>query len=98
MERIIADNWGVLMSAPLAFAAALCFGVIIGWIVIGLIYSQRLTHYQELIGHYRDVIDGKFPSTSAPPRNRMSFGLVSVGLGIVAIGLIMAAIGVFWQP
>src|ERR1035438_844729 len=40
MERILADNWGVLVSGPVAFLAALCFGAIVGWIVVGLIYNQ----------------------------------------------------------
>ena len=64
MERILVDNWGVLVNAPVAFLAALCMGVIIGWIVVGLIYNQRLTHYQELLANYREVLEDKLPASA----------------------------------
>jgi hypothetical protein len=89
MERIVAENWGVLMSAPVAFVAALGLGAAVGWIVVGLIYNQRLTHYQELIANYRDVLDEKLPSRALRPfpikrSKQMSFGLVLIFVGLSA--------------
>jgi hypothetical protein len=96
MERIIAENWGVLVSAPLAFLAALCFGAVIGWIVVGLIYNQRLTHYQELIANYRDVLEEKLPVRALRPfpakhSKQMSIGLIVifVGVGAVILGALI---------
>jgi hypothetical protein len=98
MERIVAENWSVLAGAPVAFVAALCLGVFVGWMVIGLIYNQRLTHYQELIANYRDVLEDKLPARAlrAFPLKRskqMSFGLVLifVGVGAVLIGAAVVA-------
>jgi hypothetical protein len=89
MERIVIDNWGVLMSAPVAFIAALFLGAGAGWLVVGLIYNQRLTHYQELIANYRDVLDEKIPARALRPfptkrSKQMSVGLVLIFAGIGA--------------
>src|SRR5258708_7587969 len=96
MERIVAENWGVLVSAPVAFVAALCLGAGAGWIVVGLIYNQRLTHYQELIVNYRDVLDEKLPVRALRPfpikrSKQMSFGLILifVGIGAALIGAVL---------
>jgi hypothetical protein len=96
MERTIADNWSVLVSAPVAFVAALCLGAVAGWAMIGLIYNQRLTHYQELIANYRDVLDEKLPTRALRPfpikrSKQMSVGLILIFLGIGAslIGAIL---------
>jgi hypothetical protein len=96
MERIVAENWGVLMSAPVAFVAALGLGMVAGWILVGLIYNQRLTHYQELIANYRDVLDEKLPIRALRPfpvrrTKKMSFGLILifVGLGAALLGVLI---------
>lgn len=78
------------MSAPIAFVAALCIGVAIGWVVIGLIYNQRLTHYQELIANYRDVLEEKLPARALRPlatkrSKQMSFGLILIFGGAIAV-------------
>jgi hypothetical protein len=95
MERIVIDNWGVLMSAPVAFIAALFLGAGAGWLVVGLIYNQRLTHYQELIANYRDVLDEKIPARALRPfptkrSKQMSIGLVLIfaGIGAALVGAI----------
>jgi hypothetical protein len=96
MERIVIENWGVLMSAPVAFIAALLLGAGAGWLVVGLIYNQRLTHYQELIANYRDVLDEKIPTRALRPfpikrSKRMTIGLVLIfaGIGAVFVGAII---------
>jgi hypothetical protein len=98
MERIVAENWSVLTSAPVAFVAALCLGAVAGWIVVGLIYNQRLTHYQELIANYRDVLEDKLPARALGPfptkrSKQMSFGLILifVGIGAALIGAVVVA-------
>jgi hypothetical protein len=86
------------MSAPVAFVAALCLGAVAGWIVVGLIYNQRLTHYQELIVNYRDVLEDKLPAHALQPfpikrSKQMSFGLILIfmGVGAALIGALVVA-------
>jgi hypothetical protein len=96
MERIVAENWGVLVSAPLAFLAALCLGVAIGWVVVGLIYNQRVAAQDHTITNLRAVIEEKFPVSVIIPRHsgrtkRMTWGLVLlfVGLGAAVVGAVL---------
>jgi hypothetical protein len=93
MERIIAENWGVLVTAPVAFIAALCFGAVLGWIVMGLIYNQRLTHYQELISNYRDVLEDKLPARALRPFPTRRSKQMSVGLVLIFVGVGAALLG-----
>jgi hypothetical protein len=100
--KILSDNWGVVTMAPIAFFAALCAGVAIGWIVVGLIYNQRLAHQQDVIGNLRAVLEDKLPPSvlRAAPRmrtKRMSFGLILVFVGLGA-SLLGALIVLFDQP
>ena len=58
--------------------------------MVGLIYNQRLTHYQELIVNYRDVLDEKLPARALRqfPVKRsklMSFGLILIFFGALII-------------
>jgi hypothetical protein len=90
MERIVAENWSVLMTAPVAFLAVLCLGGASVWIVVSLIYDQRLTHYQELIANYRDVLEEKLPVRALRPfpskrSKKMSLGLILIFGGAVAV-------------
>jgi hypothetical protein len=99
MERIVADNWSILVSAPVAFVAALCLGAIAGWIVVGLIYNQRLTHYQELIVNYQNVLEEKLPARALRPfpikrSKQMSLGLLFIlgGVTSVLLGAIIVSL------
>jgi hypothetical protein len=85
--KILSDNWGVVTMAPLVFLAALCSGVAIGWMVVSLIYNQRLVHQQDVIGNLRAVLEDKLPASvlRATPRTRtkrMSFGLILIFVGL----------------
>lgn len=93
MERIVADNWSVLLSAPVAFVAALCLGAIACWIVVGLIYNQRLTHYQELIVNYQNVLEEKLPARALRPFPVKRSKQMSIGLVLVFVGITAALIG-----
>jgi len=57
-------NWGVVMTAPLPFLAALASGVFISWVVVRLIYNTRITHHQDVINNLRAVLEEKLPASS----------------------------------
>jgi hypothetical protein len=85
--QTIADKWDIVMMAPQAFAAALLVGAAAGWLLARTIYNNRLTHHQELISNYRDILDNKLPTSALRPfptkrSKRMSFGLALIFLGI----------------
>jgi hypothetical protein len=93
MERIVADNWSVLLGAPVAFVAALCLGAIACWIVVGLIYNQRLTHYQELIVNYQNVLEEKLSARALRPFPVKRSKQMSIGLILIFVGIAAALIG-----
>lgn len=78
------------MMAPQAFLAALGIGAFAGWLLARIIYNNRLTHYQEVIANYRDVLEEKIPARALRPfptkRNKkMFFGLVLIFGGVAAV-------------
>jgi hypothetical protein len=93
--KIITDNWGIILMAPAAFLAAVFLGSLIGWMVVRLVYNQRLAHQQDMITKLRAILEEKLPASFLPPpkRNRTIFG----GLGLAVIGLTMVALGTLWK-
>ncbi|MEH2542828.1 hypothetical protein [Bradyrhizobium sp. AZCC 1699] len=98
--RIISDNLGVVMTAPLPFFVAFCSGIGVGWIVVGLIYTQRLAHQQDLIQNLRAVLEDKMPasvlgSALRVRTKRMAVGLtlIFVGLGVSLFGAVLVVLG-----
>ncbi|MET4217864.1 hypothetical protein ABIB00_003076 [Bradyrhizobium sp. LB14.3] len=98
--KVISENWAVVMMAPLPFLAALCSGIAVGWIVVGLIYSQRLAHQQDLIANLRAVLEDKMPARVLGPvlrarTKKMVIGLtlIFIGLGVALIGAVFATFG-----
>lgn len=88
--QALADKWDIVMMAPQAFIAALAIGAFGGWLLARIIYSNRLTHHQELISNYRDVLDEKLPARALRPfpikrSKRMSIGIILVFVGIAAV-------------
>ncbi len=94
MDRVawqaLADKWDIVMMAPQAFIAALGIGAVGGWLLARIVYNNRLTHYQELIANYRDVLDDNLPARALRPfpikrSKQMSLGLVFIFVGISAV-------------
>jgi hypothetical protein len=42
--KIITDNRDIILMAPGVFLVAIALGWLAGWIVIRLVYNQRLAH------------------------------------------------------
>jgi hypothetical protein len=96
--QALADKWDIIMMAPQAFLAAIGIGAIGGWLLVRIIYNNRLTHYQELIANYRDFLEDKIPARALRPfpikrSKQMSLGLVFIFVGIsaVIIGAVVVA-------
>jgi hypothetical protein len=96
--KIFADNRAIIMMAPGLFAAALALGWLAGWVVIRLVYNQRLAHQQDMITNLRAVLEEKLPASFLPPPLRkhsrqMSFGLILifVGIGAALLGALIIA-------
>jgi len=91
--KTIADNWGIILMAPGVFIAAILLGWLAGWMVVRLVYNQRLAHQQDMITNLRAVLEVKLPTSFlSPPQQKrskqMSFGLVLIfaGIGAALIG------------
>ena len=91
--KTIADNWGIILMAPGVFIAAILLGWLAGWMVVRLVYNQRLAHQQDMITNLRAVLEEKLPTSFlSPPQQKrskqMSFGLVLIfaGIGAALIG------------
>jgi hypothetical protein len=98
--QALADKWDIVLMAPQAFFAALCTGAFGGWLLARVIYNNRLTHHQELIANYRDVLEEKIPARALRPfpirrTKRMIFGLILifVGLGAALSGALVILFG-----
>jgi hypothetical protein len=98
--KIFTDNRDIIMMAPGLFLAAIATGWLAGWVVIRLVYNQRLAHQQDMIAKLRAVLEEKLPASflPSPKQSRpMLLPLILSGLGLAFIGLGMAATGVYWQ-
>ena len=91
---------GSRYDGPIGFSAVLATGLFLGWLAARLIFNQRLTHHQELIANYRDVLEEKLPARSLRPfpakrSKTMIFGLtlIFVGAAVVFAGALI----VFFQ-
>jgi hypothetical protein len=91
--QALSDKWDIVMMAPQAFFAALAVGAFGGWLLARIIYNNRLTHHQELIANYRDVLDEKIPARALRPFPAHRSGKMSFGLGLIVFGLAVAASG-----
>ncbi|QWG21054.1 hypothetical protein KMZ93_13375 [Bradyrhizobium sediminis] len=95
---IVTDNWAIIMMAPVLFVAALFLGWLAGWMVIRLVYNQRLAHQADMITNLRAVLEEKLPPSFLPLNyqkrsKRMSFGLVLIffGIGAALLGALIVA-------
>src|ERR1700694_676962 len=94
--KTIADNWGIILMAPAVFIAAIFLGWLAGWMVVRLVYNQRLAHQQDMITNLRAILEEKLPASflESPERKRskqMSVGLVLIfaGIGAALVGAII---------
>jgi hypothetical protein len=98
--KIFTDNRDIILMAPGVFLAAIALGWLAGWMVIRLVYNQRLAHQQDMIAKLRGILEEKLPASFLPQPKRsklMSFPLIFGGLGLAFIGLSLAAVGAIWQ-
>jgi hypothetical protein len=87
-------NWDFVMKYPETAAAIALVSFVAGVILMRLIYNQSLMHQKDLVGHYKDIADGKLPSVDSFRRHQsMTLGWILLYGGLAAsfAGILMVS-------